>query len=559
MDTADDEEASSSWEALRSMFLPPDGASLPTTAAGTFPPAFALLVNGSALNAWVKQPSPSCAAAVVAGAWNALVCADGRRDARAVRTRDVLARMALGAESALARKKARCARALGATSESFDAFERAVLERIARDPSGQTLGGRSKADPPMRRAAVMRLVEETATRGGGGDDADFESARPATGASFSFAGTSSGTCAPRARCAFAAVAALLQEERDQSTVAEPEPEPEPEPENAPPRVADEGAVLIARRAKTTKTSARRTKEEAFSFSRRSRATPAFARLGPPSAAFLDARGGAPTSGRVAAVPKKGTPEDDETRPAAGTGTGTGTETEPALAFDVATDDAVRLSRRIPRARRADVVWEVFKARADLDKLRRDKPSTAAFGNGEVMRAFRSLVETRGEDTGDDSDDSSDGSGPSGREDVETTISGKEETFTARVAFGTRTATRARLEASISKNASSDATLEAARAADEWAKLRNLFAKPGTFLVSHHANHYAPVYALRERRDENAKTRDGVFGAEGESETREMLTARRGQRPAVWIPWEEARATMRRWSGYGIMAFERREA
>ena len=122
-----------------------------------------------------------------------------------------------------------------------------------------------------------------------------------------------------------------------------------------------------------------------------------------------------------------------------------------------------------------------------------------------------------------------------------------------------TATRARLEASISKNASSDATLEAARAADEWAKLRNLFAKPGTFLVSHHANHYAPVYALRERRDENAKTRDGVFGAEGESETREMLTARRGQRPAVWIPWEEARATMRRWSGYGIMAFERREA
>ena len=83
MDTADDEEASSSWEALRSTLLPPDGASLPTTADGTFIPAFALLVNGSALNAWVKQPSPSCAAAVVAGAWNALACAGGRRDARA--------------------------------------------------------------------------------------------------------------------------------------------------------------------------------------------------------------------------------------------------------------------------------------------------------------------------------------------------------------------------------------------------------------------------------------------------------------------------------------------
>ena len=54
---------------------------------GTFIPAFALLVNGSALNAWVKQPSPSCAAAVVAGAWNALACAGGRRDARAMGAR----------------------------------------------------------------------------------------------------------------------------------------------------------------------------------------------------------------------------------------------------------------------------------------------------------------------------------------------------------------------------------------------------------------------------------------------------------------------------------------
>jgi hypothetical protein len=171
MDTADDEEASSSWEALRSTLLPPDGMSLPTTAKGTFLPAFALLVNGRALNAWVKQPSPSCAAAVVAGAWNALVCADGRRDARAMSTRDVLDAMSVGAERALERKKKSFARLLGVTSESFDAFERAVLERIARDPSGATLGGRSKADPAMRRAAVMRLVEETATSGGGDDDA----------------------------------------------------------------------------------------------------------------------------------------------------------------------------------------------------------------------------------------------------------------------------------------------------------------------------------------------------------------------------------------------------
>ena len=64
-----------------------------------------------------------------------------------------------------------------------------------------------------------------------------------------------------------------------------------------------------------------------------------------------------------------------------------------------------------------------------------------------------------------------------------------------------------------------------------------------------------MYALRERREIDV---DENTGAETETETREMLTARRGQRPSVWIPWEEARATMRRWNGYGIMAFERRE-
>ena len=129
-------------------------------------------------------------------------------------------------------------------------------------------------------------------------------------------------------------------------------------------------------------------------------------------------------------------------------------------------------------------------------------------------------------------------------------------FSARVAFGIKTKTRPSLEAAIAKHASSDAEVETTRASHEWRALRALFAQPGVFLVSHHANHYAPVYALRERREENANGDDSRVGRR---ETREMLTARRGQRPAVWIPWEEARATMRRWSGYGIMAFERREA
>ena len=71
------------------------------------------------------------------------------------------------------------------------------------------------------------------------------------------------------------------------------------------------------------------------------------------------------------------------------------------------------------------------------------------------------------------------------------------------AFGIKTKTRPSLEAAIAKHASSDADVETTRASHEWRALRALFARPGVFLVSHHANHYAPVYALRERREENA--------------------------------------------------------
>ena len=38
--------------------------------------------------------------------------------------------------------------------------------------------------------------------------------------------------------------------------------------------------------------------------------------------------------------------------------------------------------------------------------------------------------------------------------------------------------------------------------------------------------------------------------------REVLTARKGQRPQVWISWDEASATMLRWSGYKLLAVER---
>ena len=42
----------------------------------------------------------------------------------------------------------------------------------------------------------------------------------------------------------------------------------------------------------------------------------------------------------------------------------------------------------------------------------------------------------------------------------------------------------------------------------------------------------------------------------DSHCRLSVSARKGQRPQVWIPWEEARQTMLKWNGYKMLAVER---
>ncbi|CAN0504848.1 unnamed protein product [Ectocarpus sp. 12 AP-2014] len=43
---------------------------------------------------------------------------------------------------------------------------------------------------------------------------------------------------------------------------------------------------------------------------------------------------------------------------------------------------------------------------------------------------------------------------------------------------------------------------------------------------------------------------------GDGWTRQILTARRGQRPAVWMDFEEARNILLRWEGYKILTLDR---
>ena len=64
-----------------------------------------------------------------------------------------------------------------------------------------------------------------------------------------------------------------------------------------------------------------------------------------------------------------------------------------------------------------------------------------------------------------------------------------------------------------------------------------------------ARRAALLYAMRERQE----------GGGGGALVREVLTARRGQRPSEWVTWEEARGAILGWAGYGIMAVQRAAA
>lgn len=55
---------------------------------------------------------------------------------------------------------------------------------------------------------------------------------------------------------------------------------------------------------------------------------------------------------------------------------------------------------------------------------------------------------------------------------------------------------------------------------------------------------------------NRGVRQDRRGVPGGGWTRQMLTARRGQRPTAWVDFEEARKIMLSWAGYKIMTVRR---
>ena len=104
--------------------------------------------------------------------------------------------------------------------------------------------------------------------------------------------------------------------------------------------------------------------------------------------------------------------------------------------------------------------------------------------------------------------------------------------------------------------------DAAAVEAAWAALKVAFEKPHTSLLLHQKNHYSLIFALREWTEEDTPpTAAAEAEAAGDADAaaapprrvRQLLTARKGQRPSAWVDWSETHKYISGWSGYAILA------
>ena len=79
------------------------------------------------------------------------------------------------------------------------------------------------------------------------------------------------------------------------------------------------------------------------------------------------------------------------------------------------------------------------------------------------------------------------------------------------------------------------------------------------LLLHFTNHYTLIYAYREYKHGSTSTSASSSTALIEVDThihREVLCARRGQRPTAWIDFSELRQVLLKWEGYKVIRITR---
>ena len=191
----------------------------------------------------------------------------------------------------------------------------------------------------------------------------------------------------------------------------------------------------------------------------------------------------------------------------------------------------------------------FEIQTGLEKLQRKKPSTAAFGNWGIVAGVREAGAA--DETGHF----------------------KCSYFMGRAPRGSKLVRHRLAPPSSSKGGhhqSQEYEMELERT---WQLLKLEHSHPNAVLLSHHKNHYALIYAVRDwvekvpiennemEEESSEKVNDGAttematnvnVQAFRKVRVRQVLTARRGQRPSAWIDWEELRGAYLKWAGYKLM-------
>jgi len=157
------------------------------------------------------------------------------------------------------------------------------------------------------------------------------------------------------------------------------------------------------------------------------------------------------------------------------------------------------------------LFEIIRNIAGLRKLLASKPSTAAIGNWGILSGVQRLAEWGALGT----------------------------CLKAKLFMGRKRSKKTNVEVVLSKKD------DAKTVQQQWDALKSQHAHPDSALIFHLKNHYALIFA----------TREWVGGVDG-VHVRQLLCARKGQRPTAWIDFEEARETMLGWEGYKIMSVTR---
>lgn len=205
----------------------------------------------------------------------------------------------------------------------------------------------------------------------------------------------------------------------------------------------------------------------------------------------------------------------------------GNTTSKAFEIDFCSPADTKLHKKQLR----DTLYQYLHLLDGLAKLERsEKPSTAICGNEAIVRAIEAI---------NASESDMDRLGLTGRKLQATVFMGKQSSAEAQPSSAPRShqAMWQILQADSEE-----------RRQEAWVGLWRDFSRESTVLIYHLKNHYALVFAMREWHEPLQQKYH-----EQPRQRREILTARKGQRPSTWIAWDEVYATLCAWDGYKIVS------